>query len=59
MSCVVPQYMRKPSPFTRSLPFFQSSCPSQKLTLPATSSMPLSAPSSSHLSLGVKPSTSR
>ena len=59
MSCDVAQYIRKPRPFTRSRPFFQSSWPSQKVTLPATSSTPLSAPASSQRSRGVKPSTSR
>jgi CO/xanthine dehydrogenase Mo-binding subunit len=59
MSWAVAQYIRKPWPFTRSRPFFQSSWPSQKMTLPATSSTPWSAPCSSQRSRGVKPSTSR
>src|ERR1700693_4084095 len=57
--CVVVQYSRKPCPFLRSRPFFQSSCPIMKVTLPAWSETPISFPSCSQRSSTTNPRTSR
>src|SRR5512143_2746603 len=51
--------MRNPSPFFRSRPFFQSSCPSMKRTSPARTMTPASSPSCSQRSSTPKPRTSR
>src|ERR1019366_4093641 len=58
-SCVVVQYSRKPSPFFRSRPFFQSSCPIMKVTLPALRETPMSFPSCSQRSSTTNPTMSR
>src|SRR5512135_1774215 len=52
--------MRKPSPFRRSRPFFQSSWPIMNETSPAFSEMPMTLPSSFfQVSSTPKPRTSR